>query len=268
MLYSYPKETLKNAEIPKEKFFYINKERISPRLENLFNEEISRIIWQNVLNRRTLNIPKTNKIPEIAVLRIEPQIKNVSSDILRLINKAVPLPIIFEIYFEGLVKTITRYKRPSKKDEFDVVTEGRYLYTHWKVASNERKTLPTANNLENLYNLICVDFWKQPQFKTQNLNDYEEIVETNSLFDLEQDYNDISDHIRSVTGGEVSYLHETTESQNHNLIVDEENRMKLKHLINERDALMDVLVNPMSPYARKGLEKKIENIKREIMMYT
>ncbi len=94
-----PKICEVNKVIPK-KIFY-DKVQISSKLKKEFVEKIVKIYWKYKISEDNINISKTNEIEEIEVFQIILKEKYNAKNILNLITKAIPYPILFEIIYNN-----------------------------------------------------------------------------------------------------------------------------------------------------------------------
>ncbi len=69
---------------------------------------------------------------------------------LRCIDKAIPLPIFYNLVFDGRVKTVAAYKHPSNADACRWLVDS-YFSSPWQPADGERSTLPVALDMAGLY---------------------------------------------------------------------------------------------------------------------
>ena len=71
-------------------------------------------------------------------------------DVLRLMDNAIPFPVIYELVYNGRVKTTAAFKRPSEADANKWVTD-IYFESDWHSADIARESLPTALDIGGLY---------------------------------------------------------------------------------------------------------------------
>ena len=98
-MFELPKVCEVNKVIPK-KIFY-DKVQISNKLKKEFVEKIVKIYWKYKISEDNINISKTNEIEEIEVFQIILKEKYNAKNILNLITKAIPYPILFEIIYNN-----------------------------------------------------------------------------------------------------------------------------------------------------------------------
>ena len=149
MVYAYPKQTIFGRVIPKAKIYENCK--TTTALKKIFVQQVKQIRWANELSQDVLNIDKTQQVPKIVIVQLDLHTTDISVDVLRTIDKAIPLPIIFELVYNEQVKTMAIYKRPSDTNAKKWVTQGDYLFSEWQSADTPKTSLPNASNLERLY---------------------------------------------------------------------------------------------------------------------
>lgn len=106
--------------------FYGN---IDTATRNLFQEEITRIVWEYKLAPETINLP-AKKWPEMEVFRIVLKNESISEKVLKAIDSMVPYPILFIIEKDKLKKAAICYKEQGQKNE-NIAKVDTYFYTEW-----------------------------------------------------------------------------------------------------------------------------------------
>ena len=86
-LYDWPRAAAYGRTIPKSKIY--EKAGASTALKDLFVREVDQIIWSHKLAPETINLPATEKVPEIQVLCILARTQLLSEDALRAIDRAI-----------------------------------------------------------------------------------------------------------------------------------------------------------------------------------
>lgn len=119
-------EYAKVGRIVAKENFYGN---IDTATKNLFQSEISRIIWEYKLAPNTINLP-AKKWPEIEVFRIVLKNSEIPEKVLKAIDSAIPYPILFLIEKGSIEKAAICYKEQSLKDENSTRVD-TYFYTEW-----------------------------------------------------------------------------------------------------------------------------------------
>ena len=154
--FDYPKAAEFGRIVPKNKIY--DHARASSKLQQLFVDQVEKIIWKVKLAPETINLDATKSVSEIQVFEIRLRASEYDEDILRAIDKAIPFPIVFELSHEDRYKVIAAYKRPYKKQKGEadstkwVVSE--YFESDWQATDRPRTALPTALDLGALYDKL------------------------------------------------------------------------------------------------------------------
>jgi hypothetical protein len=147
-LFEYPRNAAFGRVLPKSKIY----EHAHPTTatKELFVRQVEQIAWQYKLAPETINIKGTPSVPEIQVFSVALKDGELKPEVLRCIDQAIPFPILFELRFDGKVKPIAAFKRPSEADSAKwVISE--YFDADWVPADSSRKPLPMVFDLEALY---------------------------------------------------------------------------------------------------------------------
>lgn len=124
-LANFPEFARVNRVIPKEKFY----DQIDYATKMLFQHEIARITWQYKLAPGTVNLSAKTR-PELEVIQIELKNHEIPMKILKVIDSAIPYPILF-IVTKGLAeKAIIGYKELNRKNE-NTAKVDTYFATEW-----------------------------------------------------------------------------------------------------------------------------------------
>lgn len=163
MLYAYPKSTQVNRIIPKETIY--KNAKITPRIKQLFIDEIARIEWQNKLSSETLNLADDG-LREFQIFRITLKNNTLNQDCLAAIDQAIPSPIIFEIISHSGVQVMGAYKKvelaASSKNNGalggKIEVNPHYfqseIFPHNDSLDENRSALPSAISIVKLYEAI------------------------------------------------------------------------------------------------------------------
>ncbi|MBU4292738.1 MAG: DUF4391 domain-containing protein [Actinobacteria bacterium] len=125
---NFPKTTEFNKRIPKQKFY--NKLKISSTLEQQFVKEIETIYWKNKLSADTLNVSAGNAVKEIEIIEINLKEKNISKNIIEIIDREIPYHIVFILRFKDLAQIYISFKEDSKNRESKFKVNS-YFKTEW-----------------------------------------------------------------------------------------------------------------------------------------
>jgi len=122
----------------------------STALKDKFVTQIDKITWQYKLAPETINLTATPAVPEIQIFDIRLKGDEIDEALLKIIDKAIPFPIFYQIYRGDEVKVKASYKRPSDADKSKWVTEA-YIESDWMPRDTQKRALPIALDLGKLY---------------------------------------------------------------------------------------------------------------------
>lgn len=147
-MFAYPKQSELNRTVPKTKIYAYAKP--SRAIRDRFVAQVSEIVWRYKLSPETVNLPAKAGVQEIQIFQLALKSSEISEDILRTLDKAIPSLLFFELTFEHRVKFAAAYKRPSEADIHKNVVEA-YFESPWQDLSTSRPPLPLALDLASLY---------------------------------------------------------------------------------------------------------------------
>jgi hypothetical protein len=165
-LFEYPRNAAFGRVLPKSKIY----EHGSPSsaIKELFVRQVEQINWQYKLAPETINIKGTLSVPEIQVFSVSLKNGELKTEVLRCIDQAIPFPILFELRFDGKVKPIASFKRPSEADSAKwVVSE--YFNGDWVSGDKPRKPLPIVFDLDALYGHLLTPLMPYPARTEESL---------------------------------------------------------------------------------------------------
>ena len=167
-----PKNAIVNKAIPKQAFY--SRLSISNKLKNEFIDKVQKIIWAYKLSEKTLNIDKTKNVEEIQIFQVELKEKEIPKNILKLIDKAIPYPILYIFNYNKDVAYGISLKEANVLEN--------YYFSDW----NEKIKFDfNASNLEKVYQKIIKKF-----IKTLDINNKEftEIIREDAIIqEIEKD---------------------------------------------------------------------------------
>jgi hypothetical protein len=116
-----PESAFVNKFIAKTQFY--NRAKLSAKLQNAFVNKIQKITWKYKLAEDTIGISKTESITEIQIFEIELKEQVIPQNVLKVIDKAIPYPILYIfIYQDHFVYGITLKENATTKN---------YYYSEW-----------------------------------------------------------------------------------------------------------------------------------------
>ncbi|MGX9901641.1 DUF4391 domain-containing protein [Arthrobacter sp. SA17] len=145
-LYRWPTAAKFGRVVPKTKFY--ERSIISATVREKFVSEVQRITWAYKLADETIHLRGDESVPEIQIFTIEVKDEDVSEDVLTVIDRAVPFPIIFEI---SRAAGITRMVASHKQLDGATPRLSAYFSTEWHAPDAPRAPLPPALDLAGLY---------------------------------------------------------------------------------------------------------------------
>jgi hypothetical protein len=152
-MFDYPTATLVNRPIPKSKI--LEKGRVSARLKDLLTRQVQQIRWHAKLSPETVHLPATDHVPEIQIFQLDLKGTEIHPDLLQLLDKTIPQPILLEIITpDQQVAYSAAYKRPSEADAGQWVVGARFTSDFAPVAEQSHQPLPVALDLGRLYTAL------------------------------------------------------------------------------------------------------------------
>lgn len=146
--FTFPKSATFGKILPKNKIY--EHATPTPAVKALFVQQVEQIVWQYKLAPEIINLPAKPDVPEIQIFDISLKTPELNEEVLRCIDKAIPFPIIFQLYYDNRIQTIAAYKRPNEADSVKWVIDG-YFASDWLSIDTERQALPVALDLSGLY---------------------------------------------------------------------------------------------------------------------
>ena len=167
-IFNLPINTKVNRVVPKNTFdSYTNTKQ-----KKLFVDKVSRITWSHKLSKKTTNL-KANEVSEIQVFKIELKVFEEISQILEIIDRAIPYPIIFIIQYKDQVYFATSSKHPHPTNQDNTIIDWLFK-SKWVLTT---KT-PYSLNLKISLDHVHKDFILQLSGKEEdNSRSIKEIVE-------------------------------------------------------------------------------------------
>ena len=122
---TFPEHARVGRIVAKENFY----DKTDTATKNLFQSEIARITWEYKLAPNTINLP-AKKWPEIEVFRVILKNGEIPEKVLKIIDSAIPYPILFLVEKGSVEKAVICYKEQSQKDENSAKVD-TYFETEW-----------------------------------------------------------------------------------------------------------------------------------------
>jgi hypothetical protein len=169
-MYDFPPSTIVNRPIPKSKI--LERARPTTRMKELLTHQIQQILWHAKLAPETIRIPATPQVPEIQIFHLQLKGKELHPDLLQLLDKTIPQPIIFTIETsDRKFAHSAAHKRPSEADASQWVVGSRFTSDFIPAAKLIRLPLPTALDLSRLYTALLAPLLPLTPRRAESLSD-------------------------------------------------------------------------------------------------
>ena len=169
-MFDFPPSSIVNRSIPKSKIL----ERACPttRIKELLTHQIQQILWHAKLAPETIRIPATVQVPEIQIFHLQLKGKELHPDLLQLLDKTIPQPILFTIETsERKLAHSAAHKRPSEADASQWVVGSRFTSDFIPAEKHNRLPLPTALDLSRLYTALLAPLLPLAPRRAESLPD-------------------------------------------------------------------------------------------------
>ncbi|MGK5092909.1 DUF4391 domain-containing protein [Deltaproteobacteria bacterium TL4] len=158
-MFNYPAKAAFNRVLPKSKIYANVKP--SRAIKDKFVSQISEIIWKYKLSPDTTNLDARDGFSEIQIFEIILKEPELNTDVLSVIDKAIPYPLFFQLRYEDQVKGVAAYKRPAEDGSGTWVIE-EYFETGWSDVTTPPRPLPVALDLKALYEQMLLAYIDLP----------------------------------------------------------------------------------------------------------
>ncbi len=176
-----PEQSHVRKFIPKSKFF--EKAVVNTKLKKEFTDKIQKIIWQYKLAEETISVPKTEKVAEVQIFEIQLKEREIPKNVLKIIDKSIPYPILYVFTHEGHFAYGITLKGEG---------EQRYYFSAW----DEKKTFNFVGaNLERVYQGLVTTFIKKVASETK---DFQILIELDKKIEtLEKEISALKNKIKN-----------------------------------------------------------------------
>lgn len=169
MLFS--EKTQLNRIMPKAKFMKLAELSTPVRAE--FQNNVERLILANILRQETTNISKGKNVQEIDVFEFLLKEKQVSNNLIKEIDVAIPKYILFVFKCNNAIQLAISYKEPSINDnKYKVI---KTYKTEWQKEEDIKLEI-TGLDLDAVYNSFITQI-ANGQVETDETTDIKSAVE-------------------------------------------------------------------------------------------
>jgi hypothetical protein len=190
-LFSFPAQAKVGRVLPKNKIYQHG--RVSGALRERFVRQVEQITWQYKLAPETINLPARSGVAEIEIFDLALKTDALDENVLRAIDRAIPLPIIFQLQHGQHIRMVAAYKRPSAAEAGKWVIDG-YFASAWQPATAERQPLPFALDLHGLYEQLLRSLLPQAARPGESLT--RQLERLNRLRSRQNDYHKLEARLR------------------------------------------------------------------------
>ena len=141
--------------LPKSKIYAHTKP--TKAIKDKFVAQISEIVWKYKLSPDTTNLAAREGYAEIQIFEIDLKEPELGTDVLTVIDKAIPYPIFFQLHYDGKIKGVAAFKRPAEDGSGGWIIED-YFETSWREATTPATPLPVALDLKSLYEQMLLAY--------------------------------------------------------------------------------------------------------------
>ncbi len=182
-LFSFPVQARVARVVPKSKIYEHGP--VNSALRDKFVAQVEQITWAYKLAPETINLPARGGVAEIQVFDITLKAAELDEDLLRAIDRAIPLPIIFKLHHEQRTRMVAAFKRPSEVDASKWVIDD-YFAGSWLPAESPQQPLPVALDLHGLYEQLLRSLLPYPARSGESLP--EQLQRLNRLRSLHSEH--------------------------------------------------------------------------------
>jgi hypothetical protein len=190
-LFNFPPQAKVGRVLPKSKIYQHG--RVSAALRERFVRQVEQITWQYKLAPETINLPARSGVAEIEIFDIVLKTDALDEDVLRAIDRAIPLPIVFQLQHGQRTRMVAAHKRPSAAEAGKWVIDG-YFAGEWQPAAAERRALPIALDLLSLYEQLLRSLLSQAARPGESLP--EQVERLTQLRSLQSEYKKLEARLR------------------------------------------------------------------------
>lgn len=147
--FNLPSSTVVDKVVPKNAF----DSYASSKQKRLLSQMVSKIVWKNKLSTETLNLPY-EEVREIQIFNLEMKQKEYPAELIQLIDKSIPYPIIFIVTHqeECVLSTSVKHHNPINPD--NAIVDWHYK-TDWFSLLEFNYSLDLRKNLDFIFLAFC-----------------------------------------------------------------------------------------------------------------
>lgn len=183
-----PKTCIVDKFISKKTFY--EKVNISNSIKEEFVEKLSKIYWKYKISEDTINISKTDEIEEIEIFELELKKKYNSKNLIAIITKNIPYPILFYVKYENEFQYAIRYKEDIFFSDWN--KELDFKFTALNISLIYENIIKSITNVDD--NVLELDIGIQKQKEIEKINieikKLESKIRSEKQFNIKIKYNE------------------------------------------------------------------------------
>jgi hypothetical protein len=192
-LHLWPKSAEVGRIVPKQKF--CEHAKIATATKQKFIDDVQQIVWAFKLAEETVGLRGTEEVPEIQIFSIQAKDDDISNLVLATIDRAIPLPIVFELRRQSHGDEQLRVTAAHKTATSTKPKPAAYFTSGWLPAGSDRKQLPPAIDLLRLYGQLLSPLLPTPVKPEEGLT--QAIVRSDEIRRLEREISRLETMMKS-----------------------------------------------------------------------
>ena len=158
-----PTSTIVDKIVPKNSF----DEYATTKQKKLLTSVVARIKWLHKLSNQTVNL-QGKEVIEIQVFELELKEQTNVNELLLLINRVIPYPIVFVLRFNEEVMYSISKKHTHPTNENQAVVDWTFS-TSWKNVLEDEFEISLSNSLDSVFQDICFKISGKNQGKEKDI---------------------------------------------------------------------------------------------------
>ena len=158
-----PTSTIVDKIVPKNSF----DEYATTKQKKLLTSFVARIKWLHKLSNQTVNL-QGKEVIEIQVFELELKEQTNVNELLLLINRVIPYPIVFVLRFNEEVMYSISKKHTHPTNENQAVVDWTFS-TSWKNVVEDDFEISLSNSLDSVFQDICFKISGKNQGKEKDI---------------------------------------------------------------------------------------------------
>ena len=161
-----PTSTIVDKIVPKNSF----DEYATTKQKKLLTSVVARIKWLHKLSNQTVNL-QGKEVIEIQVFELELKEQTNVNELLLLINRVIPYPIVFVLRFNEEVMYSISKKHTHPTNENQAVVDWTFS-TSWKNVVEDEFEISLSNSLDSVFQDICFKISGKNQGKEKDIETF------------------------------------------------------------------------------------------------